>query len=252
MNDWNPTLYDTRHAFVWQAGADLLDLLNPRPAERILDLGCGTGHLTRALADRGAAVEGMDSAVDMVEAARAAYPDIPFHMMAGEDAAFLEPFDAVFSNAALHWMTQPERVARQMFRALKPGGRFVGELGGRGNVGHIRAALLAAIADEDPNARPRLPWYFPSVGEYAALLEAEGFEVGFAALFDRPTRLDGPDGLRHWLRMFAGSILAVVAPEKHDAVMRRVEDATRERLWRDGAWTADYRRLRFAARRPEA
>src|SRR2546423_15463085 len=131
---WDPGLYDGKHAFVWQYGASLVELLQPRPGERILDLGCGTGHLTAQLAAAGANVLGIDSDAAMIEQARKAYPALHFEQRDARDFHFDEPFDAVFSNAVLHWIKEPERVIVCLRRALKPGGRFVAEFGGRGNV----------------------------------------------------------------------------------------------------------------------
>jgi trans-aconitate methyltransferase len=248
---WDAALYDERHAFVWKAGSDLLDLLNPQPGERILDLGCGTGHLTAGIAERGAEVVGTDASAEMVAAARDAYPAMTFLVMRGEELTCDAPFDAVFSNAALHWMPEADAVAENIARALKPGGRLVAEFGGKGNVHHVTEALLAALRAEAPDTAPSLPWYFPSVGEYAALLERHGLEVTFAALFDRPTPLDGEDGLRAWFRMFADGVLAALPAERRAPVLARAEAACRPNLYRDGTWVADYRRLRVVAKKLE-
>jgi trans-aconitate 2-methyltransferase len=203
---WDAGLYDDKHAFVWKHGAALLEMLGPRAGERVLDLGCGTGHLTAQLAAAGAEMVGIDSSPEMVAQARQSYPDIRFEVADARNFAFAEPFDAVLSNAVLHWVREPEPVVACVAGALKPGGRFVAEFGGRGNV----AALLAALAGAARQAgcRPFVsPWYFPALGEYAALLERDGLEVRSAALFDRPTPLEGEHGLRDWVRMFAGDYL---------------------------------------------
>jgi trans-aconitate methyltransferase len=243
---WDAGLYDGRHAFVWKHGASLVELLAPRPGKRILDLGCGTGHLTAAIAEAGATVVGLDPSADMLQQARAAYPRLEFVQADARDFAFAEPFDAVFSNAVLHWVRPPEAPARRVRDALKPGGRFVAEFGGRGNVRAVVAALQAA--GERLGLRLDGPhWYFPSVGEYASLLEAGGLEVKSAALFDRPTPLEGPDGLQGWVRMFGGLVLKAVPAGRRDEFLRAVEDAARPDLYRDGGWFADYRRLRVVA-----
>jgi trans-aconitate methyltransferase len=246
---WDPGLYDARHAFVWKAGADLLDLLSPEPGERILDLGCGTGHLTAAIAARGADVVGLDASKEMIDAAREAYPQIPFLLADAADFTVDAPYDAVFSNAALHWMTRPGQVAANIVRALRLGGRFVAEFGGKGNVEGILAALHAAIRAETPGIEPVNPWYFPSIGEYAALLEGNGLEVTFAVLFDRPTPLEGEEGFRAWVRMFGAPLLRDVPEEQRAAVVDRAETMARSTLCRDGTWYADYRRLRLVAKR---
>jgi trans-aconitate methyltransferase len=245
---WDAGLYDGRHGFVWRHGESLVELLTPRPGERVLDLGCGTGHLTARLAEAGAVVVGLDRSAEMLHQARAAYPHLAFVEGDARTFSFAEPFDAVFSNAALHWVRPPEAVAERVAAALKPDGRFVAELGGRGNVRTIAQALRAAAE------RLGLPvvapdWYFPGVAEYATLLEAVGLEVRFAVLFDRPTPLEGDAGLRRWVEMFAGAALGAVPAERRDDFFRAVEDAARPTLCRDGAWSADYRRLRVVAAR---
>ncbi|MCI0457063.1 MAG: methyltransferase domain-containing protein [Gemmataceae bacterium] len=248
MERWDAELYDDRHSFVWKHGAALLELLEPRPGERVLDLGCGTGHLTAQLAASGAEVVGIDRSAAMVEQARGAYPALRFEVADARDFTFPEPFDAVFSNAVLHWVKEPERVIHCVRRALKPGGRFVAELGGKGNVTAISAALERACSEV--GCGPFVsPWYFPSVAEYACLLERGGLEVTFAALFDRPTALEGEEAMRNWVRMFAGSVLERVPAEKREEFLRRVEEQSRPVLYRDGTWFADHRRLRVAASR---
>jgi trans-aconitate 2-methyltransferase len=246
---WDADLYDRSHSFVWKHGAALLDLLAPQPGERVLDLGCGTGHLTAQLAAAGAAVLGIDSAPAMIEQARRAYPALRFEVADARDFAFQQPFDAVFSNAALHWVRPPETVIACVRRALKPGGRFVAEFGGKGNVQAI-AAALADAARAVGVAPPESPWYFPGIGEYASLLEAGGLEVTFALLFDRPTALEGEQGMRRWVEMFGSWALAAVPAERREEFLRAVEDRLRPPLYQDGTWYADYRRLRVLARRP--
>lgn len=246
---WNAALYDQQHAFVWQYGADLLKLLAPQPGERILDLGCGTGHLTGQIAEAGAGVTGIDSSTSMIEQARANYPALRFEVANAEAFDFPEPFDAVFSNAALHWMKKADQVAECVARALKPGGRFVAEFGGKGNVKEVLAAVEAALAAMGASQPQGInPWYFPSVGEYSMLLEARGLSVVFASLFDRPTPLeDARQGMRQWLRMFGGDFLGKLPPEWQERFCAHFEDAARPKLFRDGAWFVDYRRLRIVA-----
>jgi trans-aconitate methyltransferase len=242
---WDADLYDGKHAFVWRHGASLVELLAPRPGERVLDLGCGTGHLTAAIVQAGTVAVGLDHSAEMLGQARAAYPHIEFVQGDAREFAFAEPFDAVFSNATLHWVRPPEAVARRVRDALKPGGRFVAEFGGAGNVRYVVDALHTAAGRL--GLEPNVPdWYYPGVGEYATLLEKAGLEVRFATLFDRPTPLEGEDGLRDWLRMFVGAALDVVPEGRREEFLRAVEDAARPALFRDG-WFADYRRLRVVA-----
>ncbi len=248
---WDASLYDDCHSFVWKLGGDLLDLLAPVPGERILDLGCGTGALTAAIAERGAEVLGIDSSPEMVEQARRRYPALRFDVTDGREFSFPLQFDAIFSNAALHWMSPPERVVESVRRALRPGGRLVAEFGGKGNVRAILEALRAALRAEGyPACAEVNPWYFPSISEYAGLLEGRGMSVRYAELRDRPTRLEeGEMGLRNWLRMFAGAFFERVPGDSHESLWRTVEDSLRPSLFRDGAWYADYRRLRLLATR---
>lgn len=246
-NDWDPALYDQRHNFVTRGGQPLLDLLDAKPGERMLDLGCGTGHHVRQLADRGVVAIGLDSAPDMIAAAQAAYPDLEFRVADGTDFRVEAPFDAVFSNAALHWMTRPASVAACVAAALRPGGRFVAEMGGKGNIMTIAQAAREAIADL-LRIEIRHRWYFPSPGEYAGLLEGAGFEVRAMWLFDRPTPLEGDEGMLNWMRMFGGGLFPGVPdgalPEAMRLAERRLRDSP---LYAGGRWVADYRRLRFVA-----
>lgn len=244
---WDAQTYDTHFHFIWEYGSDLLDLLAPQPGERILDLGCGTGHLTRAIADRGAHVVGIDSDPAMVAQARANFPDLTFAVGDATRLATDRPFDAVFSNAVLHWVSDADGAAASIRSALRPGGRLVAELGGRGNV----AAIVDAVADATAAAGytpVRTSWYFPSIGEYATVLERHRLEPVWMALIDRPTPLDGgADGLRLWLTMFGDRLLATVPADARAAVIRDAEDRLRPRLFREGTWHADYRRLRLVA-----
>ena len=259
---WDARAYDESFRFVSDHAGDLVALLDPRPGERILDLGCGTGRLAAAIAERGAAVTGVDSDAAMIEAARAqfprtAHPTLQFAQADGEaleEASLAGPFDAVFSNAALHWMTRPKAVLRGLRALLRPGGRLVAELGGHGNVAIVEGALRDALETVGmARERQPRPWYFPSLAEYAALLEQHGLEPRLMTLFDRPTTLeDGADGMAGWLRMFGHPWLAELPPERAEAVIARVEAAVRPQLWREdeadgGRWVADYRRLRVVA-----
>ena len=246
--DFDPAAYDDRQAFVVEYGRDLLDVLDPRPGERILDLGCGTGHLTAeidaAVGEAGAAI-GIDASPAMVAEARETYPDREF---ARVDATAFEPtgpFDAVFSNAALHWIDDQDAALAAVADALRPGGRFVAELGTTGNV----AAIVDAVRAEGRacGVQVEAPWHFPSLGDYATRLESHGFEVRLARVFERETTLDGPDGLESWLDQFGDDLLAAF-DDPADAVAA-VEDRLRSTHYDSGAeeWTVTYRRLQFRA-----
>ena len=246
---WDAKLYDAKHDFVWKYGSDLVSLLDPRPGERILDLGCGTGHLAARIAESGAKVTGVDQSADMVAAARLTYPGLKFEVADARQLSFREEFDAVFSNATLHWIHEPELVLQGIERALSAGGRFVAELGGKGNIRLMQEAFDRALSDLGVAKVGQVrPWYYPGVSEYATLAETNGLEVRFITLFDRPTELaDGAEGLRDWIRMFATAYLAKVGEGNREEFLTLVEENLRPKLFRDGSWWADYRRLRLVA-----
>lgn len=246
---WDAKLYNQKHAFVFKYGEDLLALLDARPGERILDVGCGAGQLTRLIADTGATVTGVDSSPEMIAAARAAFPEINFVVADAAQFSFAEPFDAVFSNAALHWVERAEDAIMRMSQALKPGGRFVVEFGGKGNIARIASALEQA-AREVRRMEVKATNYFPSIGQYTPLLERYGIEVESAVLFDRPTKLEGgEDGLENWIRMFRGPRLAALDDDEQREVIERVKLYLRDTQFKDGDWYADYRRLRITGRK---
>ncbi len=244
---WDPEIYARNARFVSDLGAPLVALLAPRPGERILDLGCGDGVLTKALADLGCEVIGIDSSAAQIEAARRLGVDA--RVMAGEDLPFRDEFDAVFSNAVLHWITRPDPTIAAVHRALKPGGRFVAECGGHGCVHTIRTALVDALNRRGIDGEARVPWYFPTPEDYGARLERAGFHVDSIALIPRPTPL--PGDVIDWLETFAQSLLTGLSGEARDDVLQDVRRELEPRL-RDpsGTWIADYVRLRFAASKP--
>ena len=244
---WDSGFYDRKHSFVTRYGEGVLALLAPMPGERILDVGCGTGHLTQMISRSGAIVTGIDSSVEMIATAHASYPEVEFVVADAANFTFERPFDAIFSNAALHWVHEAEAAVRCMAQALRPGGRFVVEFGGKGNVRRIYSTLEQVVR-ERTGLTLSAENYFPSIGEYSPLLERHGLQVQRAELFDRFTRLeDGPDGLRNWIRMFRRTVMEQVPEEQAGAILDEVEARTREALFKDGAWHADYRRLRIVA-----
>jgi SAM-dependent methyltransferase len=245
---WDASAYDARYSYVTAYGGDLIQLLKPQPGERILDLGCGTGHLTKRIADVGAVTVGLDGSAEMIERARKEYPDLEWIIADGADFEFAEPLDAVFSNAALHWMKRPKDVAACVSRALKSGGRFVAEFGGKGNIQTLVEALYRALETVGVSGEALNPWYYPSIGEYGTLLESVGLTPTAMWLFDRPTRLnDGENGLRNWLDMFAHPFLDAVPIYKRPDVVQNMEREARPLLYKEDAWHVDYRRLRLVA-----
>ncbi len=253
-NRWDAASYDADVSFVTAYGSDVVSLLDPESDERVLDVGCGTGHLTAEIADYGANVVGVDASAEMIDAARRAHPDLAFRCVdareldASDGSVPEAPFDAVFSNAALHWIRDQDRALSAIASVLRPGGRFVAELGGAGNVAAIVEATRAEL--EARGYESRNPWYFPTISEHATRLESAGFEVRYATLFDRPTTLDGDAaGLTNWLAAFGDELLSPAPEPERPAVIDAVADRLREERFdeREETWTADYRRLRFVA-----
>jgi trans-aconitate methyltransferase len=255
---WNASLYEERHSYVFSFGKDVLALLRPEMGERVLDLGCGTGRLTRSIADSGAFVAGLDASAEMLGEARRLYPELLF---AQADAARFSatdifpneseraPFDAVFSNATLHWIPDAAGVLRSVYGVLRYGGRFVAEFGGKGNVALLRKAARQAIFEITGRDAPDR-FFFPSPAEYAALLEQCGFRVEAMWRFDRPTPLEGENGAQNWLRMFGGAIFYDMGEEEREQAIERAAELLRSSaLFQNGAWTADYVRLRVVARK---
>lgn len=242
---WDPAQYGKNARFVSDLGMPVVDLLSPQPGENILDLGCGDGALTVKLVELGCHVVGVDSSPEMIAAARSL--GLSAHVMDGQSLRFTHEFDAVFSNAALHWMKNPERVIAGVWRALKPGGRFVGEFGGYGNITSIVTALESALSSRGKVVAS--PWFFPRPEEYGELLEANGFEVRTIDLIPRPTLLPGDVG--GWLETFAQPYTSVLlAAERQDFISEVVNALHPVLCDSHGTWKADYVRLRFAATKP--
>jgi len=248
---WNADLYDDKHSFVFQYGENVLELLGVKPGERVLDLGCGTGYLASQIKAAGGNVIGVDPSPDMIAKAKSAYPDVEFIVADGAGFHFDEPFDAVFSNATLHWIKDADPMIRNVYKHLKPGGRFVAEMGGKGNMDQIVAATSTVLKKYGYGANEaNNPWYFPSTAEYAARLEAAGFRVTFTAHFDRPTLLqDGREGVAKWLQMFGAPFFKGIPEKELTQVLNEITDILEPDYNKNGDWYADYKRLRFIALR---
>ncbi len=243
MQKWNAEDYEKHARFVTDLGSPVVELLAPKAGERILDVGCGDGVLTAKLAQLGCVMVGVDSSPELVAAARRL--DLEVVETCATEMEFDAEFDAVFSNAALHWMRDADAVIRRVARALRSGGRFVAEMGGQGCVDTIVRALVAELDRRGHNGEAAVPWYFPSVEDYGARLAAAGFEVRYIALIPRPTPLPDMPG---WLKTFSGNFTAVLRPGEREDYLRCVLERLVPKLRdSDGNWTADYVRLRFAA-----
>ncbi len=238
---WDTELYEARHNFVWRFGEGVVELLQPQAGERILDLGCGPGQLTKKIAESGAQVVGLDASPEMIGQARRNYPELRFALQDASAMQFENEFDAVFSNAALHWMLDPAAVVRAVAKALRPGGRFVLEMGGKGNIQTIVDAIHRVVSRYQP--LPASRQYYPSISEYSGILESHGLEVRLAQLFDRPTPLEGEVGMENWLRQFKFYYFEKLAP----SALAEVVAELRPKLHSEQGWVADYRRLRVVA-----
>lgn len=241
---WDPQRYAENARFVSDLGEPLLAMLDPQPKELILDLGCGDGALSEKIAASGCTLYAVDTSFAQIEATKKR--GLQALVMDGQQLSFKQPFDAVFTNAALHWMKQPERVVAGVWNVLKTGGRFVGEFGGKGNVQKIRAALHAALRRRGIDAEPIDPWYYPSPEEYSALLRKFGFTVQYIELIPRPTPL--PGDILAWLEIFAQPFTKAAKESERESLVAEVRTELEPKLRNsEGNWVADYVRLRFRA-----
>lgn len=249
---WDTNLYDNKYDFVFKYGEDLVQLLSPKKGECILDVGCGTGYLTNIIAASGAYTVGIDSSETMIEKARATYSDIDFRVASATVFSFDKLFDAVFSNAVLHWILEKEKAIANIFRCLKSNGRLVAELGGKDNIQGIIAALKQVLQQHGYIANASLNvWYFPSLGEYTTLLEQSGFVVNYAAYFKRETALkDNEQGIKNWIKMFGSPFLKGIDEPTTDTLLDEVQKLIKTTHYRNNTWYADYKRLRIVATKP--
>lgn len=245
---WKAPVYDKNHAFVSKYGEHLVNLLSPIKNENILDVGCGTGDLSYQISESGAQVTGIDMSSNMVEQAKRKYPALSFHVLNVYDINQIAKYDAIFSNAVLHWVTNPKKALENFHRTLRPGGRMVIEFGGKGNVQKIREAIHAVYAKLFPSsALLKEPWYFPSLAEYTTLLEEVGFTVHYASYYNRPTPLKGEEGLRNWILQFSAGMLEGLSDKERNKLIHEVEKRLYPTLYQDDQWIADYYRLQVIA-----
>jgi trans-aconitate methyltransferase len=244
---WNPDDYSRHASFVVDMASDMVELLAPRSGERILDLGCGDGALSIKLLPYACTVVAVDSSVEQIAAASARGLDA--RVVDGERLSFNNEFDAVLSNAALHWMKRPAAVIDGVWQALQPGGRFVAEMGGAGNVATVIDGITTLLAARDIDASAWNPWYFPTPEAYRNLLEGRGFVIDSMVSFERPTPQAGD--VVHWLRLFTQSFAAALPEQEREsfyaALARHLAPSLRNA---DGCWVLDYVRLRFSAHKP--
>jgi len=248
---WIATTYDNKLSFVSELGKKILELLNVQKGEKVLDLGCGTGDLAHFIHDLGAIVYGIDFSEAMIQQARQKYPDLSFDVADVHTYRTSEQYDAVFSNAALHWMKQPEKAIESSWLALRAGGRFVAEFGGKRNIQSVYQAILHTFARRGLNSAERNPWYFPTIGEYSHLLEQQGFRITYARHFDRPTPLaGGEESIIHWLNIFAAPFFTDWNDQDKHQAMEEIAADLKTSLWKDGQWIVDYSRIQIIAYKP--
>lgn len=244
-DSWNAKLYDNKHSFVSNYGNSLVELLAPKQGEKILDLGCGTGDLAHTCYEYGVEIIGVDKSKNMVEEAVRKYPHIKFQVTDATELDFHNEFDAVFSNATLHWVQPATQALTGIYQALKRGGRFVAEFGGKGNVQTITDEIIQQIKEAGFDFKEeQFPWFYPSIAEYSALMENVGSRLVFAQHYDRPTQLDGENGLKNWIEMFGNQLFHGIPVKAKTEIIKKVESNLKETLYKDGNWIADYKRIR--------
>ncbi|MGF9696054.1 class I SAM-dependent methyltransferase [Paenibacillus sp. MABNR03] len=226
-------------------GADLISLLQPSPGERILDVGCGNGDLTARIAAAGALPTGIDLSEEMISQAKKKYPDLNIQVENACHYRTNDPFDAVFSHAALHWILDAPAVVHTIYLALKEGGRFVAEFAGKGNVAVLTMAIQEELVARGYGWEGRNPWYHPTLGEYAQLLEQNGFRVTMAEHFDQRKPLK--PGVRKWVSSFADYFFRDVTPADQEVIIDAVEKKVQPHLMTEGQWFLDTSRLRVVA-----
>lgn len=245
---WDAEKYTSEFSFVHQYGNSVMDLIDADKTSTVLDLGCGNGALTKALQEKGYAVKGMDASGELLRIARKNYPDIEFVQGDATHFECSEPFDVIFSNAVFHWIDKERQqdMLQCIYNALKKDGQLVFEFGGYGNNQRIHSALAMIFSEH--GYCYKMPFYFPTISEYTALLENNGFRVKYAILFDRLTELKGENGLKDWINMFIKTPFSVVgAEQERETIIDQAVDVLRNDLYIGDKWYADYVRIRIKA-----
>jgi trans-aconitate methyltransferase len=245
---WNAILYNDKHSFVAKYGEDVMGWLAPQKDEQVLDVGCGTGTLTEKISESGAIVTGIDTSLEMISKAKQAYPLIKFFVKDATDFSFNEKFDAAFSNATFHWIQNHSKAIKCIYDSLKPGGRFVYEMGAKHNIEKIHNAVKSVFTDEGFHDNTKVEInYFSSAAEQAVLLEKSGFTISNIIQFERPTELIGEDGMKNWLIQFCQPFLNNISKDKTEDILGKAVDLLKQTNYENGKWYADYLRLRIKA-----
>jgi len=246
---WNPEFYNDKHSFVYNYGEDLIELLDPKKDERILDLGCGSGQLTFKISELAKEVIGIDKSQEMIAYAKSKFKNLEFQVADATNFIFLKKFDAIFSNATLHWVKNYKDVIKSMYENLNDQGRIVLEFGGKGNVQTIVNQLRNSLDKKGYLEQSKLKlWYFPSTEEYTNELESSGFRVLMAQHFNRPTELaDENTGIKDWISMFGERFFKNVSTKHIEEIKIEVQEKVKSECLINGKWFADFKRIRFVA-----
>ena len=246
---WNPKLYNDKHSFVYNYGEDLIELLNPKKDERILDLGCGSGQLTFKISELAKEVIGIDKSQEMIAYAKSKFKNLEFQVKDASNFIFIKKFDVIFSNATLHWVKNYKGAIKCMYENLNDRGKVVLEFGGKGNVQTIVNQLRNSLAKKGYLEQSKLQlWYFPSIAEYTTELESAGFRVLMAQHFNRPTELaEENTGIKDWISMFGERFFKKVTAKHVEEIKIEVQEMVKSECLINGKWFADYKRIRFVA-----
>lgn len=246
---WDTKDYTDHFSFVHQYGEDVISLLDVPQGSFVVDLGCGNGALSQKLSDKGFRVLGMDASAEMIATAKAAHPDLSFVQGDAAEFTLSEKADAIFSNAVFHWIDadRQETLLENVSGQLKTGGCLVCEFGGKGCAEAVHSGL-EAVFQAHHLQYPRT-FYFPTIGEYAPLLERCGLRVEYAILFDRPTVQQTEDGLIDWINMFVKKPFEGMPPTLKQEILDETRERLRGNLFLDGTWMIDYVRIRIKARK---